>query len=323
MQALIVPTIISFIVVLIIGPIVIKVLQKLKFGQVIRSDGPQTHMKKAGTPSMGGIMIIIGTFVSSLIFIRGYDPYVVVGAIIFIGFACIGFIDDYGKIKKKQSLGLKAWQKAAMQFVLSGILAVYTYQHVGTSILIPFTNNSWDIGFWIIPLVIFVTVGASNSTNLTDGIDGLLGSLSVVYFAVYVIIFAAGIIPTSGNMLIICGALAGGCLGFLFFNRYPAKVIMGDLGSLSLGAMVAYVAIISKTILYLPIIGFMFIVATISVIIQVGSYKTRKKRVFKMAPLHHHFELLGYHESTIVSMYVLISVILSLIGLWGISKMII
>jgi len=315
MQTLLAPTVIAFIIAIIIGPVAIPILQKLKFGQIIRNDGPESHLSKQGTPTMGGVLIIFSVTATCLILIRDYDPHVFMAFVTFIGFGFIGFIDDALIIKRKQSLGLKAWQKTVLQLLLSTVIALYTYQHIGTKILVPFTENEWDIGFWIIPMVIFVLVAASNSVNLTDGLDGLASGVSLVFFATFTLIFAGGIVPSGNNLVTISGALAGGCLGFIFFNRYPAKIFMGDTGSLALGGMVAYMCIVSKTMLWLPIMGIMIVLSSVSVIIQVVSFKLTGKRVFKMAPLHHHFEQKGYHETTIVVMYIIISLIFCMIGL--------
>lgn len=315
MSTLLAPALIALAISIVTGPIVIPLLQKFKFGQIIRDDGPQSHLSKQGTPTMGGLMIIFSVIAASLIFIKSYDVHTLMALVSFVGFGLIGFIDDALIIKKKHNKGLKAWQKSLMQLVLSTVLAIYTYKYIGTEILIPFSSSTWDLGIWIIPIVIFIFVAATNSVNLTDGLDGLSSGVSIVYFSAFVVIFASGLISVSDNMIIISTALAGGCLGFIFFNRYPARIFMGDTGSLALGGMVAYVAVASKAILWLPIMGLMFVLSSLSVIIQVGHYKRTKKRVFKMAPLHHHFEHKGYHETTIVVMYVIITIILSIVGI--------
>jgi len=315
MSAILAPTIIAFLITIIIGPITIPLLQKLKFGQIIRDDGPESHLSKQGTPTMGGLMIIFAAIAACLILIRDYDPNILMAFVSFIGFGLIGFIDDALIIRKKHNKGLRAWQKSLMQLVLSTVIAIYTYQHIGTKILVPFTGTEWDIGFWIIPLVIFIFVAASNSVNLTDGLDGLASGVSLVYFAAFTLIFASGVISSNENMVVVSAAVAGACLGFMFFNRFPARIFMGDTGSLALGGMVAYMAVVSKTILWLPIMGIMFVLSTVSVIIQVVSFKSTGMRVFRMAPLHHHFEQKGYHETTIVAMYIIITIIMCMIGL--------
>lgn len=315
MQTLLVPTIIAFLIAIVVGPVAIPILQKLKFGQIIRNDGPESHLSKQGTPTMGGLLIILAVSITCWILIKEFDPHILMAFVTFLGFALIGFIDDALIIKRKQSLGLKAWQKILMQIVLSTVIALYTYKHIGTKILIPFSDVQWDLGFWIIPVVIFILVGMSNSVNLTDGLDGLASGVSLVFFATFTLIFASGIVPSGGNLVVLSAALAGGCLGFIFFNRYPAKIFMGDTGSLALGGVAAYMCIVSKTILWLPIMGIMFVLSTVSVIIQVVSFKTTGKRVFKMAPLHHHYEQKGYHETTIVVMYIIVSLAFCMIGL--------
>jgi phospho-N-acetylmuramoyl-pentapeptide-transferase len=315
MTNLILPIIVSFATALIIGPILIPLMQKLKFGQVVRDDGPESHLSKTGTPTMGGFIIIISVLVSVFIFIKGFDPYIIAFTIAFIGFGLIGFIDDYIKVVLKRSMGLRAWQKSSLQLIVSIILAIFIYNHIGTQIRVPFYDKMWDIGWWIIPFAVFVLMATTNSSNLTDGLDGLVAGISLVYFATYALIFSFGIIYSGGNLMVICAAMVGACLGFIRFNTYPARIFMGDLGSLAIGGAVGMIALLSKTALWVPIMGFMFMISSISVIIQVGSYKTRKKRVFKMAPIHHHFEKLGYPEMKITTMYIIITTILCLIGI--------
>jgi phospho-N-acetylmuramoyl-pentapeptide-transferase len=315
MTNLILPIIVSFAAALMIGPILIPLMQKLKFGQVVRDDGPESHLSKTGTPTMGGFIIIISVFISIFIFIKGFDPYVIAFAIAFVGFGIIGFIDDYIKVVLKRSMGLRAWQKSSLQLIVSIILAMFIYNHIGTQIRVPFYDKMWDIGWWIIPFAVFVLMATTNSVNLTDGLDGLVSGISLVYFATYALIFSFGIIYSGENLMVICAAMVGACLGFIRFNTYPARIFMGDLGSLAIGGAVGMVALLSKTALWGPIMGFMFMISSISVIIQVGSYKTRKKRVFKMAPIHHHFEKLGYPEMKITTMYIIITTILCLVGI--------
>ncbi len=315
MITLFAPALTALALALVSGPVLIPLLQKLKFGQTIRDDGPQSHLSKQGTPTMGGIMIIFAVIISSLIFIRDYNMGALMALVAFLGYGLIGFADDALIIKKKRSMGLKARQKLILQVLLSAVIGVYAYFYVGTEIMIPFTDITWDIGFWIIPLSMFVMVGMSNSVNLTDGLDGLASGVSLIFFAAFVVIFKSGLVEMDNNLLIISTALAGACMGFIFFNRYPARVFMGDTGSLALGGMVGYIVIATKTILWLPIMGLMFVLSSVSVIIQVLYYKKTHKRVFKMAPLHHHFEQLGYHEITIVTVYLLITTVFCIIGL--------
>ncbi|MBN2879680.1 MAG: phospho-N-acetylmuramoyl-pentapeptide-transferase [Clostridia bacterium] len=315
MQTIFLPVIAAFVTALILGPLIIPMLQKLKFGQTIRDDGPQSHLSKQGTPTMGGLLIILSVLATCAIFLREYDLKILMGFAAFIGFGLIGFIDDAIIIKKKQSLGLRAWQKLTLQILLATAIGVYIYLSAGSKILLPFSSAEWDIGIWIIPLSAFILVAMSNSVNLTDGLDGLATSVSLVYFAFYAVAFAAGLIFAEKNIVILVSSLIGGGLGFLFFNRYPARIFMGDTGSLALGGIAAYLALVTRTVFWIPIVGLMFVLSSISVIIQVYHYKRTKKRVFKMAPLHHHFEQLGYHEITIVATYIIISLILAMVGL--------
>ena len=314
MRNLFAPVLISFLITLISGPVLIPLLQKLKFGQIIRDDGPQSHLTKQGTPTMGGIMIIFAVTAASLIFTKDFNIHLLMAAVAFLGYGLIGFADDALIIKKKRSLGLRAWQKMLLQIILSAAIGIYAYFYLGTKILIPFTDVQWDLGIWIIPLAMFVMVGMSNSVNLTDGLDGLASGVSMIFFGTFMLILSYGLVAADSNLLIISGALAGGCLGFIFFNRYPARIFMGDTGSLALGGMVGFMVIATKTILWLPIMGLMFVLSSVSVMIQVLHYKRTKKRVFKMAPLHHHFEQLGYHEITIVTVYLIITLIFCIIG---------
>ena len=309
------PAALAFVICLIVGPFIIPMLQKLKFGQVIRGEGPEWHMKKTGTPSMGGIIFILGVTVAVLVFAGHKDPIWVVAALAFLGSGLIGFLDDFIKAKKKRNLGLKAWQKASLQLILSIALAIYFGQHVGTSICIPFTTLEWNMGWLYYPFAVLVIMGTSNGTNLTDGLDGLLGSTGLIYFAAFALLFASGVFPAGGELLIICSAMVGGLLGFLRFNTYPARTFMGDTGSLAIGGLAAFVALSSKMALWIPIMGGIFLASSLSVILQVGSFKLRGKRIFKMAPLHHHFELLGLPETRIVAMYTIATTVLCLIGL--------
>lgn len=316
MEYVIGPIIVAFLTSLASGPVIIPALQKLKFGQVIRDDGPQSHLKKAGTPTIGGLIILLSVMVGTVVFLRHYDPNMLAAGICFFGFGLIGFLDDFIKINRKRSKGLSAWQKIIMQMVVSVVIALYAYSHIGSSLRLPFTEREWDLGFWYIPFIVFVLIGAVNSVNLTDGLDGLASGVSLVFFAAYALIFASIASAYSENMLILCGTLVGACLGFLRFNVFPARIFMGDTGSLALGGAVAFVAIVSRTALWLPIMGGCFMISSLSDIIQVGSYKLRnKKRVFKMAPIHHHFELMGMPETRVVAMYMIATTILCLLGL--------
>ena len=326
-------TIVAFLVCLVLGPVTIPLLQKLKFGQMIRDDGPKSHLSKAGTPTMGGIIIIAGIVVACLIFSSGSWEFTLFGLLITIGFGLIGFLDDLIKIVKKRSLGLKAYQKIIGQFGLALVVALYAYNNpnIGSAIYVPFFNVSWDLGVFYIPIMIIFVVGMTNSVNLTDGLDGLASGVSLIVAAAFAVVlyFGAGIVEAAGNVLlavnlrnmaVFAGATAGACLGFLRFNTNPARLFMGDTGSMALGGALAAMSIVFGMQILLLIMGFMFVLSSISVILQVGSYKLRHgKRVFKMAPLHHHFELLGYPEQKIVAMYMIITTVLCLVCLLALS----
>ncbi len=305
--------IISFIISLILGPIIIPILKRLKAGQSIREDGPQSHLSKSGTPTMGGIIfltaLLITVFSSGIV---NTDTIVLVAST--LGFGLIGFIDDYIKIIKKRNLGLRAYQKLLGQVILAIILAVYqsNTSEVGTKVIIPFLKSQYlDLGLLYIPFIVFVVVGTVNSVNLTDGLDGLASGVSII-----VLSFFSLIALTSGadSISIFSASLTGACLGFLIHNAYPAKVFMGDTGSLALGGAISAIAILLNMTLFLPIVGGIFFIETLSVIIQVASFKMTGKRVFLMSPLHHHYEQKGWKETKIVGIFWLITAVLCLIG---------
>lgn len=309
--------IIAFIISLILGPILIPILRKLKIGQSIREEGPKSHYAKTGTPTMGGIIILISliiTVVSTGLMSR--DLMVLLVAT--LGFGLIGFIDDYIIVVKKRNLGLTASQKFFAQVILAVILAIYQSNTsiAGTSVIIPFLENQFlDLGILYIPFVVFVVVGTVNSVNLTDGLDGLASGVSIIVLSFFAIVAT---ILGADNVSIFSAALIGACLGFLIHNSYPAKIFMGDTGSLALGGAIAGIAILLNLSLILPIVGGIFFIETLSVIIQVVSFKTRGKRVFLMSPLHHHLEHKGWKETKVVIVFWLVTVVLSMIGLVGI-----
>lgn len=294
--------IISFIITVIAEPFLIPFLRKLKFGQTILEDGPSWHGKKQGTPTMGGMAFILSTAVASLFFIRDVRG----GAILLCGvlFGVIGFVDDYIKVVKKRNKGFSAKQKFLAQTVVSLLYAAFLYFAFGqTATKIPFTDISLDLGIFYIPFVMLVLLATTNSANLTDGLDGLaasVGSIIALFFA----------LATSGEGSAVSGALAGGLLGFLIYNAYPAKVFMGDTGSLFIGGVISAVAINAGMELFIIIAAFVFLFEALSVIIQVGVYKKTKKRIFKMAPVHHHFEMCGWKETKVVAVFSLITLIL-------------
>lgn len=291
----------------------IPIIQSLKAGQNIREEGPKTHQIKAGTPSMGGIAIILATIITCLTS-GGFskDMGVIIAA--FILFGCLGFLDDYLKVAKKQNLGLRAWQKLVLQIIIAAAVAYYqsVVSVYGTSVYIPFFDIHWDFGIFYVPFVAFVVVAMVNSVNLTDGLDGLASgvtTLVALFFAVASVSFG---VTSSG---IFTSALAGACMGFLMFNKNPAKIFMGDTGSLALGGGLAAAAIIMNLELMLPIAGMLFVLEALSVIIQVISFKSTGKRVFKMAPLHHHFELCGLKETQVVGLFWAFTLICCVIAL--------
>lgn len=304
---------------IIISPILIPFLTRLKFGQNVREDGPQSHFVKAGTPTMGGIIILISLIISALFFInQNYDGYIVL--FVTIGYGIIGFIDDYIKIVKRRSLGLNAYQKIIGQLIITGIFLayIYIYSNIGTDIYIPFTNaKTIDLGILFVPFFFIVMIGTVNSVNLTDGLDGLAAGVTLITTLFFLFNAWAG----ESSLLPIIGSSAGSLLGFLLFNTYPAKVFMGDTGSLALGGFVASVAILLKMPLLLVIVGIIYVLESISVILQVFYFKiTKGKRLFKMAPLHHHFEECGWKEVKVVSVFYIITAIACLVGFLATKK---
>ena len=303
--------IISFFIGVILCPVFIPLLHRLKFGQNVRDDGPQTHLKKSGTPTMGGIAILIGFTITSLLFIKGNGDGAAV-MLVTLGFGLVGFIDDYIKVVKKRSLGLRAYQKMALQFIITAVFCGYMYKNVPscTMIYMPFANRLANLNVLFIPFMFIVMLGTVNGVNLTDGLDGLASGVTLLVAAFFLIIawvFGSGIAP-------IAGAVVGSLLAFLIFNAYPAKVFMGDTGSLALGGFVAATALILKMPLFILIVGFIYFIESLSVIIQVGVYKAAKKRVFKMAPIHHHFELCGWSETKVVTVFYIVTAMLCLIA---------
>ncbi len=302
----------AFVVSVILTWLEIPVLRRA--GQNIREDGPQSHLSKAGTPSMGGIAIVIGTVIGCVAgFIYSADVAAVI--LVFVSFGLIGFFDDYLKVIKKNNLGLRAYQKFGLQMIVSIVFAVYMgyFSGDGTSVWIPFVNINVDFGIMYVPFIAFVLLAMTNAVNLTDGLDGLASGVTILvslFFAVAAVTYNA-----SAGGGVFCAALAGGCLGFLVFNKNPAKIFMGDTGSLALGGGLAAAAIVMHLELLLPIAGLVYVMEALSVIIQVVSFKTTGKRVFKMAPLHHHFELSGLKEKQVVGLFWGMALIFCLIGL--------
>ncbi|MGI6538175.1 MAG: phospho-N-acetylmuramoyl-pentapeptide-transferase [Caldicoprobacterales bacterium] len=320
--------IIAFLTTLLMGNLLIPWLRRLKFGQVVRDDGPKTHLSKTGTPTMGGILFLVPLIVLSLLLSGENRQFLIAAVLSTAGFGLIGFVDDYIKVVKKRSLGLRAYQKIIGQLVAAVALAYYAYTNpdIGSSVIVPFIGLEWDLGIFYIPIAVFIIVGVVNSVNLTDGLDGLCSGVTLIVSATLSLILAAASIFVEQQELIelaakykelltFSAALTGAMLGFLRYNTHPAQVFMGDTGSLGLGGAVSAVSILLRIPLWLPIIGGIYMAEAISVILQVGSFKLRGKRVFKMAPLHHHFELLGMPETRVVSMFMIATAILCTLAL--------
>lgn len=304
---------VAFILAVILGPLCIPILRRLKFGQQIRSDGPEGHLKKAGTPTMGGMIILLALTLSFFRFAeKNEDFYILLVAT--LGFGLVGFLDDYIKIAFKRSLGLTAKQKLLGQLIVAGIICWLLHQ-IGHSTVISVPATDWQIDLkWFYDLfVVFYMLGTSNAVNFTDGLDGLLSGTSAIAFGALTVI---AMYHTEQEAAMFSAAMIGAVLGFLVFNAHPAKVFMGDTGSLGIGGGLAAVAILTKTEILLGVIGFIFVVEILSVIIQVVSFKTRGKRVFKMSPIHHHYELSGWSEWQIVIAFWLVGVLFAGLGIF-------
>lgn len=297
---------------LILGKILIPVLKKLHAGQSIREEGPKSHMVKSGTPTIGGLIFLFSAIITTLL-TGNFKVSVFMILFSTLAFGAVGFVDDYIKVVMKRNLGLRAYQKLFLQILTAVILIIYQYnsKHMGTDLYIPFLKDYRSIGVFYIPFIIFVIVGTVNSVNLTDGLDGLSTSVTIIcllFFNVVAVKFQR--YEIAAFSLVLAGAL----IGFLFFNKYPAKVFMGDTGSLALGGAISAIALLLNVPLILPISGGIYFIETLSVIIQVVSFKTRGKRVFLMSPLHHHFEQKGWHEKKIVAVFSLVELILCIIS---------
>ena len=311
---MVIPELIAFGLSVLMGPIVIPFLRRLKMGQTERVEGVQSHLKKAGTPTMGGVMILAAITITSLIYVREY-PKIIPILFVTLGFGMIGFLDDYLKVVLKRSDGLFPMQKMALQIVITGIFAFYIVKiaKIPLTMLVPFSGGKcWDIGWLAIPVLFFAVIGTVNGVNFTDGLDGLASSVTVLvatFFTVVAIGTKSGIEP------ITC-AVVGALLGFLLFNVYPASVFMGDTGSLALGGFVASTAYMLQMPLFIILVGAIYLMEVLSVMIQVTYFKaTGGKRIFKMAPIHHHFELCGWSETRVVAVFSIITAILCLIGI--------
>ncbi|GMK42982.1 phospho-N-acetylmuramoyl-pentapeptide-transferase [Paenibacillus glycanilyticus] len=302
----------SFLIAVLLGPLFIPLLRRMKFGQQIRTDGPQSHLKKSGTPTMGGIIIMLALLISFLKFSdKTPDFWVLFTAS--LGFGLVGFLDDYIKIVFKRSLGLTARQKLFGQLLFSIIVCaeLYNMNH-STMITVPGTSWGFDLGWFYYPFVVIILFGSSNAVNFTDGLDGLLSGTSAIAFGAFTIL---ALQVSEHESAIFSAAMVGAVLGFLIFNAHPAKVFMGDTGSLGIGGGIAAVAILTKMELMLVIVGGVFVLEMLSVILQVGSFKLRGKRIFKMSPIHHHFELSGWSEWRVVTTFWSVGLLLAVIGL--------
>lgn len=313
----VIPVLISFGLSLVMGPVVIPFLRKLKIGQTEREEGVKSHLKKAGTPTMGGVMILISVIITSLFYVKE-DPKIIPVLFLTVGFGLIGFLDDYLKVVMKRSDGLYPRQKMALQIAVTAVFAYYLVKvaEIPLTLLIPFSGGKYgDVGWLAVPLLFVAVIGTVNGTNFTDGLDGLASSVTVLvatFFTVVAIGSESGIEP------ITC-AVVGALMGFLLFNVHPASVFMGDTGSLALGGFVAGTAYMMQMPLYLVIVGLVYVSEVLSVVIQVTYFKkTGGKRFFKMAPIHHHFELCGWSETRVVAVFSIATAIFCLIALMGV-----
>jgi phospho-N-acetylmuramoyl-pentapeptide-transferase len=333
---------------LIIGPAIIRQLREFQIGQYIREEGPSAHQKKAGTPTMGGVLIVVAVIVPTLLWADLSNPYIWLAIFSTVAFGSIGFADDYIKVVHRRNLGLKGRMKLLLQFLAAGVVGIAlvtlaTKWHYSTNLMVPFFKQFRpDLTIEALrhvphlsllaftPFVLFVMlvlVGSSNAVNLTDGLDGLaIGCTVIAAGGLTVLTYVSGHakladylalqeMPAVAEVTIFCGAMVGASLGFLWYNAHPAEIFMGDVGSLALGGAIGTVAVIIKQELLLPFIGGIFVIEALSVILQVGSYKLRKKRIFKMAPIHHHFELVGWSESKIITRFWILSLIFALFAL--------
>jgi len=309
------------------APRFIRWLNSSQHQQPIRSDGPQSHLAKAGTPTMGGLLIIVSVAVSTLLWADLGNVFIWLALLVTIGFGAIGWYDDHRKVVLHCSDGISARQKMGAQLAISLVVAVALMMLTDPVVDIPFTKHPWNMGWWYVPFVMVVLVGASNAVNLTDGLDGLaVAPTFMVATALAVVVYLSGharfseylLIPHVvgvGELTIFCGAMVGACLGFLWFNTYPAQVFMGDVGALALGAALGFVACAAHQQLLLAIAGGLFVLEAVSVMVQVASFKLTGKRVFRMAPIHHHFELKGWAEPKVIVRFWIISMLLALIAL--------
>ena len=312
--AISIPIMISFAISVALGPVIIPFLRKLKFGQTVREEGPQSHLKKNGTPTMGGVIFLISVIVTSCLYMKNFSQIIPI-LFVTVGFGVIGFLDDYIKIVLKRSEGLTPSQKMLGQILVTGVFAVYMYKFSGISMemIIPFfPGKTLNLGFLTIPVMFLAIIGTVNGVNFTDGLDGLATSVTImvaVFFGVVAVGVGSGVWP-------IAAAVIGALLGFLLFNVHPASVFMGDTGSLAVGGVVAAIAYMLQMPIFILIVGLIYWIEILSVMLQVGYFKlTHGKRIFRMAPIHHHFELGGWSETRVVAVFTIVTALLCLIGL--------
>lgn len=306
---------ISFFISVLLTPVVIPFLQKFRMAQYVREEGPKSHLRKSGTPTMGGLIILGAVVLTSLLFIREHTGMIPV-MYTTLGFGLIGFLDDYIKVVMKRNLGLKPWQKMTLQIIITMIFLYYLhrYEKIGTDIIVPFTGESIELGMLYYPFAFLVILGTVNGANFTDGLDGLESGVTIIIS----VFLTAAAIEYQKDLSLITAAVTGSLLGFLLFNVYPAKVFMGDTGSLALGGFVVSTAVMLKMPLFLAMIAFIYLLEVMSVIIQVLYFKvTGGKRFFKMAPLHHHFEMCGWAETRIVVLFSTVTALMCLLALKG------
>lgn len=316
---LVISTVITFLITVIVYPLFIRYMRRTEYGQQIREDGPESHVRKAGTPTMGGVVFILVSAVVAVI-AAGFSPQLLIILLVTVGCGLIGFVDDYYKIIHRHSLGLKARSKLAGGIIITVffIILLKQYGYYSTELLLPFLNRTLDLSYFYPVFVFLIITAATNSVNLTDGIDGLAVGVSIVVLASYMVIAIWS--NLSVGITIFCGSLLGGCFGFLLFNRHPARLFMGDAGSFALGGLLAALAILTKTELFLIIIGAVFVIETVSVMVQVISFQLTGKRILLMSPLHHHFELTGWSEWRIAVIFWAAALFFALLGLYEYSR---
>ncbi|KAA9025965.1 phospho-N-acetylmuramoyl-pentapeptide-transferase [Niallia endozanthoxylica] len=316
-QVLFFTILLGFLITVLLSPFFIPFLRRLKFGQSIREEGPKSHQKKTGTPTMGGIMILLSIIITTLVMTEKFsDPTIKTFILLFvtIGFGLLGFLDDFIKVAMKRNLGLTSKQKLLGQIIVSIIVYFLLKQtDFSTSVEIPFTDYSFELGFFYVLFIVFWLVGFSNAVNLTDGLDGLVSGTAAIAFGAFAVLAWN---QSNFEVSIFSIAVVGAVLGFLVFNAHPAKVFMGDTGSLALGGAIASIAILTKLELLLLVIGGVFVIETLSVILQVVSFKTTGKRIFRMSPLHHHYELVGWSEWRVVVTFWTAGLLLAIMGIY-------